>query len=536
MQPGSRLAERYRIDRHVGAGENGTVWFGHDTLLDRQVTIKVLDHSLAADDAVRARFRRTALDVASLVGPGIVDLYDLVEEYEDGVPVVCAIAARPAGTPLRRILDSCGTLPATETLSILASAASALHTAHEAGVLHLNLKPENLMVADGGDVTIVDFGFSHRYTDTSRNSNAMVAALYAAPELFDADPGVPASDIYSLGAIGYECLSGSVPFDGETAADIAQGHRRRSPAPLPDAAGPAETVVMKALSKRPSERFTFASSMVAVCLSVGEAHGIVVPPMLREVVGDFAESSVTAADLADDVAEHSPVPPEEPAPEPVAAEAIAEDATVEQPVVEGPSDDEPAAEDKPLVMAAAAVDVPEPARPAKPVKPPKPARRGRRRGVAVLIATIVLAVSGATLAYVVNPGQAATNAHDGGPSTAAGSSESSSDSSEESHSLAEINDPKSITRPPSTSKPPDHSSSSSPDTVGVPNVVGMAETDATAQLRAVGFVVEVSSNGHGKTECDVYAQDPLGDTRAPYGSTVTISVRFVENPVQCNGL
>ena len=216
---GRRLG-KYQLEALVGRGGMATVYRAHDTVLNRSVAIKVLDPALTFDPKSVERFRREAVTAANLEHPNIVRVYDVQQEGK-----VHYIAMRYVqGTTLRDILHDNGPLPIEAILNIIGPVASALHYAHRHGVIHRDVKPGNILVEPDGNVLLTDFGIARAAGGTQSGLTAtglvMGTADYLAPEQIAGRPAEPRSDIYSLGVVLYEMLTGVTPFAGENTASI----------------------------------------------------------------------------------------------------------------------------------------------------------------------------------------------------------------------------------------------------------------------------------------------------------------------------
>ncbi|MBF9073945.1 serine/threonine-protein kinase [Streptacidiphilus fuscans] len=262
---GTVLGGRYTLTERVGGGAMGDVWRADDRVLERQVAVKILLPSLMEDEAFAARFRREAKVLANLDHPGIVDVYDYGEEEVDtGTEVAYIVMEFVAGRPLDVLLRERGTLPPTEALAIAAQTLDALHGAHRRKVVHRDVKPANLMVGEDGRVTVTDFGIARALTATKLTSahEVLGTAHYIAPESAEGIATVPASDLYSVGIVIYEMLTGECPFTDEALLAILLKHIREPAPALPEGfPGPVRELVARALEKRPEDRFPSAAAM-----------------------------------------------------------------------------------------------------------------------------------------------------------------------------------------------------------------------------------------------------------------------------------
>ncbi len=252
------LASRYRLTDRIAAGGMGEVWRGEDSLLNRAVAVKLLPTGRAGDEAFLARFRAEARYAASLSHPGIARVYDYGESAEFGGAFL--IMELVPGEPLAAILSRAGRLSADATLDLVGQAARALDAAHQAGIVHRDIKPGNLLVATGGITKITDFGIATAVRATAaahltETGMVMGTAMYVSPEQATGEPLDASSDIYSLGVVAYECLAGHVPFTAREPLAIAYAHKHEPVPELPpDVPAPVAELVYDMLAKTPAER------------------------------------------------------------------------------------------------------------------------------------------------------------------------------------------------------------------------------------------------------------------------------------------
>lgn len=573
MYPGLSLGDRYTLEDLIGTSTGGSVWTGHDTVLDRPVRIKVLGIALSAEESNRARFRQSTLEVTTLQVPGVIDVFDCVEHFDDEQILECQIAERVDGIPLSRILNE-RSLGTEGTLSLVATAAWVLNEAHEAGARHLNLKPTNLIVTPDGSVTITDFA----YLPTAPTHP------YAAPEQRRGESaGIPA-DVYSLGAIAYECVTGGPPTSDAT---------------LPDDTAPAiAAFIGRALSPTPAHRFGSAAILATECEQILHTSDVLDALLARSK--PETESEATAPE---------PVVEPEPKPEPLAATAKLPKRTPLASAVEPPPEPdpeplvaaapepvvEPDPEPEPLVAAEGPRpwDVePEPVPPPvtvtmewrdpkpRPIDPepelldpdedprlrdPKPrvresavpshshARKAKpRRKRLVLLAVVALAVVAATALTVTTllPQSAATSAaddYDPGTDDSTESTTLSPSESKEDHDRGKSDDPtsddststssSSSDKPSSPSPTKSSSSDDSPDPpqkVKVPNVVGDDKAAAISELKDADLQYNVIKSGEGDFECPIFDQSPDAGTSVVKGTTVDIELKLADNAEGCD--
>ena len=221
-QPILTLDGRYHIVERIAAGGMGEVFRAHDAVLAREVAIKVLHRSLAGDPAFVDRFRREARAAAGLAHPNIVAVYDW--GAVDGVYYMVMEYVR--GASVRHLLNERGRLEPAQSVDILRQTLLALGHAHHEGFVHRDMKPENLLVTRDGVVKVADFGLARAYADGRVTQAGAVTGTvqYLAPEQIRGEPADPRSDLYSLGIVAYELLTGKLPFTGETAMAVAYKH------------------------------------------------------------------------------------------------------------------------------------------------------------------------------------------------------------------------------------------------------------------------------------------------------------------------
>jgi serine/threonine-protein kinase len=234
------VAGRYRLDGRIAAGAMGEVWRGVDTMLDRPVAVKLLRAEHARHGEILSRFRAEARHAGSLSHPGIVRVYDFGEEGPGHSPYL--VMELVLGRSLARVL-AFGPMEPARAMDVVAQTAAGLHAAHAAGLVHLDIKPANLLLRPGGQVKITDFGIASAVAPApAAGSGTLIGTLaYLAPERIDGAPATPASDLYSLGIVAWECLVGAPPFTGiGVEAALAYGDR-----PLPSAV-PAQVAALVA--------------------------------------------------------------------------------------------------------------------------------------------------------------------------------------------------------------------------------------------------------------------------------------------------
>ena len=274
LTSGQLLADRYRLDRRIAVGGMGEVWDAADTRLDRRVAVKVLKPELCGDAEFLHRFRTEARTTASLNHPGIAAVHDYGETaaLPDGPhDTAYLVMELVEGEPLAAILANHHRLSAEQTLDILEQAGLALQAAHERGYVHRDVKPGNIMIGPTGTVKLTDFGIAKAAdaAPVTRSGMVMGTAHYIAPEQALGAEAEPASDVYSLAVVGYECLIGHRPFLSENAVTVAMMHIRDLPPPLPPDVPPSVRALIEAtLVKDPRQRYQdggeFAAAVAAI--------------------------------------------------------------------------------------------------------------------------------------------------------------------------------------------------------------------------------------------------------------------------------
>lgn len=255
--------QRYELRDVVGVGGMGTVHKAYDRVLQRDVAIKVLKPEYSSDDGVLERFRREARISASLSHIGIAPVYDFVEE--DGRSFLVMELLK--GRDLHQIVASEGPMEPIEAAAITAHAADALEHAHKQGAVHRDVKPGNIFITEEGGVKVTDFGIALAASQSpiTATGDIIGTPFYLSPEQVDGDQATPSSDIYSLGCVLYQLVTGVPPYTGTNSLAIALAHREE---PVPDMHRdhphiPKEIadVVHRAMAKDPSDRYASASEM-----------------------------------------------------------------------------------------------------------------------------------------------------------------------------------------------------------------------------------------------------------------------------------
>jgi eukaryotic-like serine/threonine-protein kinase len=258
---------RYRTVRRIDAGGMGEIWEADDTLLGRRVAIKVLAEELADDPVALRRFRREARATAKLDHPNVIRVFDFVEGE---VPFL--VLELLEGQTLADRLRRDGALPPAEAARVAAAVADGLDVAHRAGIIHRDIKPSNIMLTASGEVKVMDFGIAAAWEAHSTTGQQLLAtATYAPPERITGGRASPAGDLYSLGVVLYEMLTGRPPFVADNAEQLLRAHLEAAPRPVrslvfwvpPELAAACEAALAKDPAARPASAATLAARLRA---------------------------------------------------------------------------------------------------------------------------------------------------------------------------------------------------------------------------------------------------------------------------------
>ncbi|HWS32991.1 MAG TPA: protein kinase [Actinoplanes sp.] len=267
LSPGVVLNGRYQLTQRIAAGGMGEVWRGNDVMLKRDIGVKVILPALMSDRDFITRFRSEARMMAALRNPGIVQVYDYGENAEvDGRQLDFMVMEFVEGTPLTKRIQQAGRISPVDTMQIIAQVADALHTAHEAGIVHRDVKPSNLLVRPNGSIVLIDFGVARETAVEGITGTNVVlgSAHYMAPEQAEGQKVTPLTDVYALGAVAYACLTGRPPYVGDNPlAVLAQLVHGKPPVLPPDVPAGVAAVVLRALDREPQRRFPTAAALAA---------------------------------------------------------------------------------------------------------------------------------------------------------------------------------------------------------------------------------------------------------------------------------
>ena len=263
ISKGQKINGRYEIIKSIGEGGMANVFLANDVILNRNVAVKVLRGDLSNDDKFIRRFEREALSVSNLSHPNIVEIYDVGEEEGEHYIVMEYIE----GKTLKQLLKKREALTLTEVIDIMTQLTDGIAHAHESYIIHRDIKPQNIMIEDDGRIKITDFGIAMALnaTQLTQTNSVMGSVHYLPPEQASGKSATVKSDIYAMGIMMYELLTGTVPFRGDNAVEIALKHmkdkvpsvRKQDPS-IPQS---VENIIMKATAKNPRNRYDSAKEM-----------------------------------------------------------------------------------------------------------------------------------------------------------------------------------------------------------------------------------------------------------------------------------
>ncbi|HEX3392657.1 MAG TPA: Stk1 family PASTA domain-containing Ser/Thr kinase [Solirubrobacteraceae bacterium] len=315
VESGTVLDGRYRVISRLGSGGMADVYLAQDTLLGRQVALKLLHHRFSQDQEFVERFRREASSAAGLSHPNVVSVFDR-GEWDDTYYI--AMEYLP-GRSLKAVLREHGPLSPEDAIDITIQILLALRFAHKRGIIHRDIKPHNVILDEEGRAKVTDFGIARAgASDMTMTGSIMGTAQYLSPEQAQGYAVSEASDIYAVGVVLYELLTGSVPFEGESAVTIALKQVSVEPTPPsqrnPQVSPALDAVVMRAMAKDPAARFAGADELIAALQQARAgivpalapiangapptAAALVVPPLPPEGDGQPGEPDAAAADAA----------------------------------------------------------------------------------------------------------------------------------------------------------------------------------------------------------------------------------------------
>lgn len=283
MNEGTLLNNRYQLLERLGSGGMAEVFRARDSMLDRYVAIKVLRVDYTANSGFQERFRQEARAAANLSHPNIVTVHDF--GLDSGQLFI--VMEHIPGTDLKSLLRKRGRFTMEEAIPLIVQACAGIGYAHRAGLVHCDVKPHNMLVTPDQRLKVTDFGIARALATIRPGERADVvwgSPQYFSPEQASGEMPSPASDVYSLGVVLYEMLTGTLPFTASTAEELARLHIKAQPIPIheyvPDISPALEEIIMKVLSKEPSARYRTADQLGRVLLKFGNARDGATPSAL----------------------------------------------------------------------------------------------------------------------------------------------------------------------------------------------------------------------------------------------------------------
>lgn len=298
MTTPQHLSDRYELGEILGFGGMSEVHLARDVRLHRDVAVKVLRADLARDPSFYLRFRREAQNAAALNHPTIVAVYDTGEAETPNGPLPYIVMEYVEGVTLRDIVHSDGPMDPQRAIEVIADACQALNFSHQHGIIHRDVKPANIMISKNGAVKVMDFGIARALSDANsvtQTSAVIGTAQYLSPEQARGEKVDARSDVYSLGCVLYEILTGEPPFIGDTPVAVAYQHVREDPLPPSqrhEGISPElDAVVLKSLAKNPDNRYQTAAEMRADLIRVHSGE----TPDAPKVLTDAERTSLMAS-------------------------------------------------------------------------------------------------------------------------------------------------------------------------------------------------------------------------------------------------
>jgi len=304
MTTPQHLSDRYELGEILGFGGMSEVHLARDVRLHRDVAVKVLRADLARDPSFYLRFRREAQNAAALNHPAIVAVYDTGEAETAAGPLPYIVMEYVNGVTLRDIVHTDGPMTPTRAIEVIADACQALNFSHQHGIIHRDVKPANIMISSTNAVKVMDFGIARALSDGGNSVTQTAAVIgtaqYLSPEQARGDSVDARSDVYSLGCVLYEMLTGEPPFVGDSPVAVAYQHVREDPVPpslryegiSPD----LDAVVLKALAKNPENRYQTAAEMRSDLIRVHNGE----PPEAPKILTEAERSSLMATPHSSD--------------------------------------------------------------------------------------------------------------------------------------------------------------------------------------------------------------------------------------------
>ena len=284
MEEGRLLNNRYQLLERLGTGGMADVFRARDLMLERTVAIKVLHETYSEDQALQNRFKQEARAAANLSHPNIVTVHDF--GFDNGQLFI--VMEHIPGKDLKTLLRQRGRYSIEEAIPLLVQACAGIGYAHRAGLVHCDIKPHNMIVTPDGRLKVTDFGIARALSTIMPDERADVvwgSPQYFSPEQAMGEAPSPASDVYSLGVVLYEVLTGALPFTAPTSEELARLHLEQPPIPpseyVPDIPPALEQIILKVLSKEPAARYRTADQLGRVLLRFGTQRDIPSTPAMN---------------------------------------------------------------------------------------------------------------------------------------------------------------------------------------------------------------------------------------------------------------
>jgi serine/threonine-protein kinase len=283
MNEGTLLNNRYQLLERLGSGGMSDVFRARDLMLERSVAIKVLHEHYSNDSAFQQRFRQEARAAANLSHPNIVTVHDFGLDHGQ----LFIVMEHIPGKDLKTLLRQRGRYSVEEAIPLMVQACAGIGYAHRAGLVHCDIKPHNMIVTPDGRLKVTDFGIARALSTIMPDERADVvwgSPQYFSPEQATGEAPSPASDVYSLGVVLYEVLTGALPFTAPTSEELARMHLEAAPIPpseyVPDLPSALEQIILKVLSKEPAARYRTADQLGRVLMRFGTQRDEPPPPSL----------------------------------------------------------------------------------------------------------------------------------------------------------------------------------------------------------------------------------------------------------------
>ena len=267
------LNDRYRLDKQLGKGGMAIVYQATDLMLDRTIAIKILRKNFSASQAFQERFKEEAKAAANLTHPNIVTVHDFGFDKDQ----LFIVMEYVPGTDLKEIIRKSGAMPLEYASQLFIQACAGIGYAHRAGLVHCDIKPHNMLITPDNRLKVTDFGIARALASVKHDEQSQ--AIWGSPAYFSPEQAAgrapsPASDVYSLGVVFYEMLTGEIPFQEQSPQELALLHRyEKPPTPTsinPDISPEAEEIILKVLSKEPNSRYRTADQLGRIIISFTE--------------------------------------------------------------------------------------------------------------------------------------------------------------------------------------------------------------------------------------------------------------------------